>query len=234
MNTQKINSEAIAQPNREIKVGKIYKHYSGKMYKVIAIAHDSEDPALLRVIYQGLYNCPTFGPNPVWDRSYTMFAENAVINGLQVPRFEEIAQVHTNTEDLFYLGIKTIIRNSDNKILVLKVEQDSKNYWELPGGRINRGESLQEAIEREVKEETGINNLVNIQHLGMRTTNIRISANGQPSAGLIFSFYSAKVNDEFVILSSEHQNFEWVAAEKAIELLQITYGKTFASLLSQV
>lgn len=76
---------------RIIKIGNIYKHYSGKTYKVIAIAHDSEDPELKRVIYQGLYDCPTFGPNPVWDRPYQMFAEEVVINGKTQPRFEEIA-----------------------------------------------------------------------------------------------------------------------------------------------
>lgn len=77
-------------PAREIKVGKKYKHYSGKEYRVIAIAHDSEDPALLRVVYQGLYDCPSFGPSPVWDRPYTMFAEYVTINGKYQPRFQEI------------------------------------------------------------------------------------------------------------------------------------------------
>ncbi len=90
-----MNIVADNQPNnihitRHIHVGRTYKHYSGKLYKVIAIAHDSEDPACLRVIYQGLYDCPTFGPNPVWDRPYTMFAENVVIKGKEQPRFEEV------------------------------------------------------------------------------------------------------------------------------------------------
>jgi len=76
--------------SREIKVGKTYKHYGGKLYKVIAIAINSELPSEKRVIYQGLYNCPTFGPNPVWDRPYTMFAENVIINNIEQPRFQEI------------------------------------------------------------------------------------------------------------------------------------------------
>ncbi|MDP3788750.1 MAG: DUF1653 domain-containing protein [Candidatus Chromulinivorax sp.] len=75
---------------RKIKVGVTYQHYSGKLYKVIAIARDSENPELLRVVYQGLYNCPTFGKNPVWDRPYQMFAEQVVINGVQQDRFAEV------------------------------------------------------------------------------------------------------------------------------------------------
>lgn len=76
--------------NRIIKIGAIYKHYSGKIYKVIAIANDSEDISLKRVVYQGLYNCPTFGENPVWVRPYAMFEESVIINGLSQPRFEEL------------------------------------------------------------------------------------------------------------------------------------------------
>lgn len=74
---------------RQIFVGKVYKHYSGKLYKVIAIAHDSEDPELLRVVYQGLYDDLVFGENPIWSRVYDMFVENVVIDGIIKRRFEE-------------------------------------------------------------------------------------------------------------------------------------------------
>lgn len=73
-----------------VKVGARYRHYSGKLYVVLAVAHDSEDPQLLRVVYQGLYDCPTFGPNPIWDRPYTMFVEQIVINGVMQARFQEV------------------------------------------------------------------------------------------------------------------------------------------------
>jgi hypothetical protein len=74
---------------RKITVGTTYKHYSGKLYTVIAIAHDSEDPSMLRVIYQGLYDDPVFGMYPIWDRPYTMFTENVQIDGKEFKRFEE-------------------------------------------------------------------------------------------------------------------------------------------------
>jgi hypothetical protein len=89
---KKINSNIVLTQKRSIAIGTIYQHYSGKKYKVIALAHDSEDPSQLRVIYQGLYDCPTFGPNPIWDRPYTMFAEQVTINGKTQFRFEEITE----------------------------------------------------------------------------------------------------------------------------------------------
>ena len=72
-----------------ITVGAIYRHYSGKLYKVVAIARDSEDPASLRVIYEALYECPTYGTNVLWDRPYAMFVEQVVINGITQQRFQK-------------------------------------------------------------------------------------------------------------------------------------------------
>lgn len=80
-------------PARQIIVGKTYKHYSGKLYKVLAIARDSEDPSILRVVYQGLYDCPTFGLNPIWVRPYEMFAANVIMNGVEQPRFTEVEKI---------------------------------------------------------------------------------------------------------------------------------------------
>ena len=57
---------------------------------MIALARDSEDPEVMRVVYQGLYDCPTFGANPIWVRPLTMFAEDVIINGEKCPRFKEV------------------------------------------------------------------------------------------------------------------------------------------------
>jgi len=73
-----------------IKIGSIYEHYSGKKYKIINLARFSEKPDQIFVIYQGLYDCPTFGKNPVWARPISMFSEDVIIEGQTKPRFREI------------------------------------------------------------------------------------------------------------------------------------------------
>lgn len=73
-----------------VQEGKLYKHYSGKIYKVLSIARCSENPENFFVIYQGIYTCPTFGENQVWCRPYTMFIEKIVFDGKEQPRFAEI------------------------------------------------------------------------------------------------------------------------------------------------
>ena len=46
-----------------------------------------------------------------------------------------------------------VVLNEDNEILLLN---GPKRGWEIPGGRVEEGESLSTAAIRETKEETGI------------------------------------------------------------------------------
>jgi hypothetical protein len=64
----------------------IYKHYKGKMYRVIDVAHHSENLEKY-VIYQALYD-----DYEMWIRPYKMFIENIEIDGKSIPRFTFINQ----------------------------------------------------------------------------------------------------------------------------------------------
>ena len=44
----------------------------------------------------------------------------------------------------------------DDKILMVCHQTPSRTYWTLPGGGVNDGESLEQTVTREVKEETGL------------------------------------------------------------------------------
>ena len=70
-------------------VGATYEHYSGKRYTIVAIANHSEDLQKY-VVYQGLYNDPEFGNNPVWIRPLAMFMETVEKNGQIIPRFKRV------------------------------------------------------------------------------------------------------------------------------------------------
>lgn len=48
----------------------------------------------------------------------------------------------------------------NRKLLLVKQKVNSNREWSLPGGRVEAGEKLDEAIIREVFEETGINTKV--------------------------------------------------------------------------
>lgn len=70
---------------KELKPGK-YQHFKGQFYKVIGIAKHSETNEEF-VVYQALYDSEEFGNNALWIRPKTMFLENVIHEGKEVPRF---------------------------------------------------------------------------------------------------------------------------------------------------
>lgn len=69
---------------REIKIGKIYRHFKGKYYLVLYVAIDS-DTLKKMVVYQALY-----GEKDIWVRPLNMFLSWKEINDEIVNRFEEV------------------------------------------------------------------------------------------------------------------------------------------------
>jgi ADP-ribose pyrophosphatase YjhB (NUDIX family) len=49
----------------------------------------------------------------------------------------------------------------DNEILIVKQKITPHRSWSLPGGRVHQGELLEEAILREMREETGLQTRLN-------------------------------------------------------------------------
>lgn len=78
------------------------------------------------------------------DKDYVMMVKELVLNPI-VPN----SPTHT-------LGVGAIIINDNNEILVIK-ERVSNIGYKLPGGHIDLGEKISEAVQREVLEETGVN-----------------------------------------------------------------------------
>ncbi|KEK22666.1 NUDIX hydrolase [Bacillus gaemokensis] len=52
-----------------------------------------------------------------------------------------------------FVSAGVVVLNDEGKILLIR---GSRRGWEQPGGQVEEGESIQDAVIREVKEETGI------------------------------------------------------------------------------
>ena len=132
-------------------------------------------------------------------------------------------------DDLFYLGLKALIQNDKEEILLLKYRHthaDQKTAWGLPGGRIQKNESLHEGLRREVTEETGISDLTIIEEIGFTHTPYRISAGESLHAGMVYVVYHCSVPpDTKITLSDEHTEYVWLSKEKAIEILQLVFSQ---------
>ena len=57
------------------------------------------------------------------------------------------------------IRVSALLRWRD-RILLCRHEKPGREYWLLPGGGVNSGESLVDALRRELSEEVGIDDLV--------------------------------------------------------------------------
>ena len=113
----------------------------------------------------------------------------------------------------FHITVKGIVV-LDNKILLLKrvkPSTDGLGFWELPGGGLEYGETPNQAVIRELKEETGLDIVI----IKPAYTFTKIREDYQ-TVGI--GFLCIPKNDH-VRLSDEHTDYCFVTIEKAKELL---------------
>ena len=117
----------------------------------------------------------------------------------------------------FYgLTMRGVIKNTDNEILILKRHPKSKTdpeMWELPGGKVEKGEHFTNALIREIKEETNLDcevgdfcEAVQNDYMHKRTVQLIM--------------YLENIEGD-VKISEEHTEFMWADLEK-IRSLEIS------------
>lgn len=55
---------------------------------------------------------------------------------------------------LFRVSLKVVIFNEKNEILIVK--ESGRDWWDIPGGGMDHGESIKEALARELREEVSL------------------------------------------------------------------------------
>lgn len=72
------------------------------------------------------------------------------------------------------IGAGIILFNNNNEVLLIlrddKLSIPFPNMWDIPGGKVEIGETPEEAIRREMKEEMGLANLGEINLFGIFTS----------------------------------------------------------------
>ena len=104
------------------------------------------------------------------------------------------------------LAVSAAIFRGGKVLLVRRARSPAKGFYSLPGGRVEFGESLHQALTREVDEETGLR----IEIIGL--AGWREVLPSAPGAGhyLIMSF-AARWMAEEPSLNEELDDYRWVA-----------------------
>lgn len=138
-------------------------------------------------------------------------------------------------EDTFHLGLKALIQNKDGEILILKAnlktfKSPTEEHWDLPGGRIQKGENPETALRREVREEIGVEHLEILELFDASVSKMRLS---YIDTGLILFTYLCKIPDDkdIELTDNEHTEFRWVKPQEAAKLLSTKFAD---SLLEKV
>ena len=142
-------------------------------------------------------------------------------------------------EQIFHVGVKALIQNTEGQVLLLKadVSTHKKNvevYWDIPGGRIQKGSSVLQTLAREIEEETGIVAFENPTIFGSTVSKHEIPVSDELTVGLLLVVYKVTVADDVnIVLSPEHTDYEWVSGAEAASRLNAKYPKEFTGLLSR-
>ena len=106
------------------------------------------------------------------------------------------------------IGVTAFVLSGDERVLLLRRSKKEKflpGYFELPGGKVDFGENPEKALEREVKEETGLDILVKRPY----SLFSYISDDGNRQT-VDIQFLTKTNSSENVILSNAHDEFIWI------------------------
>lgn len=81
---------------------------------------------------------------------------DAILIGMQKATYGIVEHPDSSrpTDYLFRVSIKNIIRNDAGEVLVIK--EAGRDWWDLPGGGMDHGESVYDGIARELAEEISL------------------------------------------------------------------------------
>ena len=119
------------------------------------------------------------------------------------------------------LGVGALIFSGGTILLVERGKEPLKGYWSLPGGLVEVGEKLEDAIRREVREETGLE----IEALSMFEIFERIMRDGEdrPEYHYVLIDYLCRPAGGELRAASDVSNTAWVSRAELTKF-KITEG----------
>ncbi len=119
---------------------------------------------------------------------------------------------HSAGAVIFYREKETIL------FLLLQYFRDDKLWWDFPKGLIEKGETKERAMEREIREETGLTDIKAIP--GFNTWIKFFFKKDGKGVFKIVDYFLVESKTKDVKISWEHKDFVWLDYDQAVEYLK--------------
>ncbi|MEK7575059.1 MAG: NUDIX domain-containing protein [Patescibacteria group bacterium] len=129
------------------------------------------------------------------------------------------------------INLKALIKK-DGKILLAQYPNSDKRVagkWDMPGGRLNEGESVLDGLKREVREEIGAEIVVG----KIIATGTFLNVNGVKNFFVIHESTLANDDRPFIFEEEEVADARWVSANEffTLPILYPEYQEALRSIL---
>jgi mutator protein MutT len=125
------------------------------------------------------------------------------------------------SDKLVRIGCGALIVNDNNEVLLLKRSvkaRDEYGFWSQPGGGVEYGETIEQAIKREVKEELGVK--VKLLNYLCYTDQIKVSgADHWVAISYLARIISGKEKN---MEPGKHEGIRWFPITKLPKKLSLT------------
>ena len=109
-----------------------------------------------------------------------------------------------------FVAVIGVVILDDNRILLLKrspQRRTSPNKWQTPSGFLKEGESAEEAVLREVEEETMLDGTITKSGKSFEILD-------EWARWIIIPFLISVESDKVVIDTNEHSQFKWIRVDE--------------------
>ena len=116
---------------------------------------------------------------------------------------------------ILQVGVKALIKNDKGQYLFLRrserMEAETEPHWDIPGGRIDPTERLEQALAREIAEETnltlsGVPQLIAAQDILVPAKDLHV----------VRLTYLVSVGGGTIVISHEHGEYRWMDRDEAL------------------
>ncbi|PVB63002.1 NUDIX domain-containing protein [Labrenzia sp. 011] len=110
------------------------------------------------------------------------------------------------------VGVSVLCHRNGQVLLIKRGKAPYKDHWSLPGGLVELGETLREAAERELLEETGVK--AHLEDPAETFDSIQRDADGTVCAHFILAVFCGAYLSGTAVAGDDAAALEWVAPDR--------------------